>query len=251
MSYYIGLDAHTATCMFVTLDSEGKAVSNLNCATTEGNLLRYVRSHQGRKKLVFEESHLAQWLYLLLKDEVNELVVCNPLYLGKKQGSKTDSRDAWHLANELRCGHVIPVFHADHPLMELRCWVEAYNDLVQDMTRAKNRYKALFRSRGLATAGSTIYKQPERMKELSFESERFVAENLFEQIAHMGETKAAYSKKFKSIAKQHKSIRNLCSIPGFDVIRSAAVAALVCSPERFKNKHKFWAYAMLVKQDRI
>jgi transposase len=42
-------------------------------------------------------------------------------------------------------------------------------------------------------------------------------------------------------------IRKLCTIPGIDTVRSIIIAALVCSPSRFKNKHKFWAYSMLVK----
>ena len=42
-------------------------------------------------------------------------------------------------------------------------------------------------------------------------------------------------------------IKNLTTIPGIDIIRSMAIASIVSNPYRFKNKHKFWSYCMLVK----
>lgn len=247
MAIYIGLDAHSATSTLVSLDEGGKILNRCRVDTSEKNLLNFVRNQNGKTKLVVEESNISQWVYALLKNEVGELVVCHPGYLGKKQGPKNDLRDAIHLANELRCGHVTPVFHEQSRMMNLRSLVGAYTDVIREITRAKNRYKALFRSEALPTAGKTIYNAPERIAELSSNTGRFVAENILAQIDHLEETKGKYLAIFKSNMGKHSELKRLDSIPGIDCVRAHVIAAIICSAGRFKNKHKLWAYAMLVK----
>ena len=247
METYIGMDAHSATCTFVSLDSKGKVLSEAEMPTTEGNLLRFIRSQKGERKLVFEESGLSKWLYAILKKEVDELTVCHPGYLNKRQGAKNDRNDAWHLANELRCGHVVPVFHDPSELMDLRVLVSGYNDLITEIVRTKNRYKALFRSEALPTNGSTIYSEEKRIEELSNPVDQFVARNLFSQLEHLGQIKKKYKDTFASNMKSNPVLKRLDSVPGIDVVRAHVIAAYLCTGHRFKNKHKLWAYAMLVK----
>lgn len=42
-------------------------------------------------------------------------------------------------------------------------------------------------------------------------------------------------------------MKNLCSIPGISHVRANIIVAVVCSPHRFKTKHQFWGYSMLVR----
>lgn len=247
MENYIGLDAHSATCTFVNVNNKGEIISQCCVKTTEKNLLGFVRTQKGFKKLTFEESNLSQWLYVLLKTEVDELVVCNARYLSEKQGPKTDYRDAVHLANELRTNHLIPVFHEENDFIEIRSQVGAYNDLVREITCTKNRYKALFRSQARETKGTLIFKEPERILELCSAADRFVAQNLWDQLNHLGGIKQKYLEQFKVNAQKHVGIKNLTTIPGINLVRSNMIAAIICSAQRFKNKHKLWAYVMLVK----
>ena len=72
------MDAHSKTSIFVIINAEGHEVGKAQVKTTEKDLISVIRSVQGTKKLVFEEMNLSQWLYILLKDEVDELTVCNP-----------------------------------------------------------------------------------------------------------------------------------------------------------------------------
>jgi transposase len=37
------------------------------------------------------------------------------------------------------------------------------------------------------------------------------------------------------------------TIPGISLIRANLIVAIVCTPERFRNKHQFWGYCMLVR----
>ena len=246
MTLYIGLDGHSKTSTFVVINGHGKVVKTQQVITCERDLLAFLRGLSGTKKLIFEESHLSQWFYALLVKEVDELTVCHPGYLGKKPGAKTDLRDATHLAQELRCGHVVPVFHDQSRMMDLRSLVSGYQDLVQEIVRTKHRYKALFRSEAIRTPGVGIYRSADRIPELSRDVDRFVATRLLEQILFLEEKKKTYLEQFKA-----NMGKRLDQIPGIDAVRAHVIAAIICSAHRFKNKHKLWAYAMLVRQMQI
>lgn len=247
MINYIGLDAHSATCTFVNLNEKGKEIAQCTVKTTEANILGFIKSQKGVKKLTFEESGLSKWLHILIKDKVDELIVCHPGYLSKRKGARDDYPDALQLANELRCNNLTPVFHEVSDFMEMRSLIGAYQDVVNEGVRTKNRYKALFRAEALDTKGKTIYNQPERIKELSMGMDKFVAEQLMEQLVHLDGIKSKYKTKLRDNCKRHKALRNLCTVPGIDIVRANIIAALICAPARFKTKHNFWAYCMLVK----
>tara|TARA_B100000941_G_scaffold269654_1_gene227088 strand:- start:456 stop:1493 length:1038 start_codon:yes stop_codon:yes gene_type:complete len=247
MKYYIGLDAHAATSTGVVIDQEGKIIFRETFETTEGNLWHFIERVQGERNLTFEESHLSQWLYVTLKDKVEKLVVCNPVYLAKKPGAKTDFRDALHLAQELRCGHVQAVHHEQSAWIELRMLVSGYLDLVSQIAACKNRLKALFRMEAIKTSESKFYKNRNRIKEIANEQSRFAANSFYEQIDFLEREKQTYKIEFQRNKTRYRPIRNLMSIPGIDLIRANIIAAVVCTPHRFKNKHQFWGYCMLVR----
>jgi transposase len=250
MKNYIGMDVHSKTCTFVVVNLKGEEIGNQRVQTTESQILRFVRSIKGPKALTFEESNLSKWLHPLLKDEVDKLVVCNPSFVTRRTGAKNDYLDTGHLAQQLRGNFLTPVFHEDNVFSELRNMVSAYEDLVRDTTRAKNRYKALFRSQAHDTKGSAIYSDADRLSELTRETDRFVAQALFSQLQAAAETKKSYAERFKKYCEQHREIKVLTSIPGISSIRATIIAAIICSPKRFASKYKFWSYCMLVKHDR-
>jgi hypothetical protein len=97
------MDAHSKTCFFVVMNKRGKVVAKKRIETDESNILRFVRSVKGPKKLAYEEGVLSQWLYLLLNNEVDELVVCQP---SEHKGPKTDEIDAGEIADLLRVGRL-------------------------------------------------------------------------------------------------------------------------------------------------
>ncbi len=248
MNYYIGLDAHTQTCTAVVVDERGEQKIRETFKTTEANLVKFLSRIQGTKKsLTFEECGIAQWLYATCLDHVDELIVCNPVYLAKKQGAKTDYRDALHLAQELRTNHLKPVYHDKSKWMALRSLSNNYLSLVDDIVRSKNRLKAVFRSSMVSTEGGKFYVEKLRAQEIKNSQSRFVADRLYAQIEAMEEEKVRYKTEFKTNLKRYRPIENLTSVPGIDLIRASITVAVVCQPERFKNKHQFWGYCMLVR----
>jgi hypothetical protein len=108
---YIGLDAHSATCTFVCLDEKGKETRKARIPTSDANIRLFLRSVNGQKSVVFEESTMSKWLHAVTYNEADEVVVCHPGYVVKRQGAKNDYRDGRHLAHELRKGHLVSVYH--------------------------------------------------------------------------------------------------------------------------------------------
>jgi transposase len=247
MKYYIGLDAHKSTSTAVVVKESGDIVLRETFPTTEANLLGFLCKIDGEKHLTFEECTLAQWLYLILKPEVDHLLICNPVYVAKKSGAKTDFRDALHLAQELRTNHLKPVYHDGSKWMELRALVNSYSDLVDQIVATKNRLKALFRSFGLPTDESDFYEDREQIKQLPNEVAKFVATSLFSQMESLERSKGEYAEYFFKNKQRYRPVKNLCSVPGISHVRANVIVATVCSPQRFKTKHQFWGYCMLVR----
>lgn len=248
MDYYIGLDCHSKSCTAVVVNEKGEILFREQFRTTESNLIGFIRSlPPGKKHLTFEECTLAQWIYIILVEEVDELIVCNPVYVAKKQGPKNDFRDALHLAQELRTNHLKAVYHDESHWIELRTLVNGYLSLVQEIVRTKNRLKAVFRSEAIDTSQSNFYISKDLAKKLSTGSAKFVAESLFDQIESLEKFKLEYKHYFQKNLKRYKPIKNLTSIPGIDLVRANIITAVVCMPHRFPNKHQFWGYCMLVR----
>jgi len=251
MKYYIGLDAHSTTSTFAVVDENGRCVLRETVKTAEQSLVHVINRIQGERHMTFEESSISQWLYVHLKDKVDKLIICNPTYVAKKQGAKTDFRDALHLAQELRTNHLQPVFHDTSHWMEIRTTVSGYLDIVEEIVRFKNRLKALFRAEAIQTDENSFYKNKSRVKDLKNPSAKFVAEKLFDQVEYLEAEKEKYREVFERNRKKYKPIRNLMTIPGVSIIRANIIAAIVCQPARFQNKHKFWGYCMLVRHIQV
>ena len=98
MKYFIGLDAHSTTSTFAVVDPDGRCVLRSTVKTSEKALDAVIGQVHGERHLTFEESTISQWLLMTLEGKVDRLLVCNPVYVAKKHGAKTDFRDALHLA---------------------------------------------------------------------------------------------------------------------------------------------------------
>lgn len=201
MKYYIGLDAHSTTSTFAVVDENGQYVLRETVKTAEQSLVHVINRINGERHMTFEESSISQWLYIHLKDKVENLLICNPTYVAKKQGAKTDFRDALHLAQELRTNHLQPVFHDTSHWMEIRTTVSGYLDIVEEIVRFKNRLKAVFRAEAIQTDENSFYKNESRVRELKNPSARFVAEKLFDQINFLELEKTNTKRFLKETAK--------------------------------------------------
>ena len=247
---YIGMDAHSSTCTFCTMDGRGTELDNTTIETNGRLLVNYVRSVGGTKKLTFEECELSNWLYSLIKDEVDELVVCNPVANREYKKKKTDKLDARKLAKLLRGEFLTPVFHDGSAREQLRSLMSGYEDLVSDSVRLKNRYKSLFRKEGKKISGEKLYKDESFLDDFKRRDFRFIGERVYRVLCCMEEERKKYVKEIMRVSKQFKEIKLLKSIPGIGSLQAPKILAQVIDPNRFLNKYKYFSYCGLVRHKR-
>lgn len=226
MDNYIGLDAHSKTCTFVAMKMDGEIVKEGTFQTNERNLKDMVRSLEGTVALMFEETNIAQWVYCVLKDEVDKLIVCHPAHLPRKSGPKNDYRDATHLVMQLRAGNYTQVHHEDSALMNLRSIVSHYEGAAIRLGMLKQGFKALLRSDGISTESSHKTSRNEnKLNEFKNPSKRVVAERIFKEMNELEMNKKKWAEEFKSNRFEIPVIKNLGSIPGVGPVRAHAIAA--------------------------
>jgi len=149
---YIGMDVHKESISIAVMNSAGKFV--MECVIEAKVSMRRAAWRCAR---TFEEGTWAAWLYDLLKPHVSEVVVCNPRKNALlKDGSKSDRIDARKLAELLRGNHLKPVYHGEQGLRTLKELARSYLNISKDVTRVMNRLKALYRSWGIACAGTQV-----------------------------------------------------------------------------------------------
>lgn len=247
---YIGLDAHSSTCDFAVMDHQGQIQDQAKMVTNGRLLVEYLKGIKGPKKLTLEECELSHWLYEILKDEVDELIVCNPVANGQYKGAKTDRLDAKRLADLLRGNFLSPVYHDGSRQERLRVLMSGYQDLINEGISFKNRYKSLFRKNGQKVSGEAMYQDESLLEGFKRHDYHFVSERVFNLLKNMEVERKAYVEEIKKISKQFPEMKYLKSIPGIKDIRAAQIVSQVIDPKRFRNKYKFYAYCGLVRYKR-
>jgi transposase len=163
------------------------------------------------------------------------------------KGNKSDARDAWQLAEQLRTGAIQrSVFKNPRELAMLRAAARAYRLITSDVVRVKNRLKAIFRSRGLATADE-LYEPKLRPSKLALlpENAGYQADVLGRQLDALVPLKAEAKKRLLQEAKKVPIVARLSTIPGLGPTSAATLVAAVITPDRFRTKRQFWSYAGL------
>ena len=245
MDRYIGLDGHSQSCTLRVVTPTGKEVGREVVETNGAALVQAVRSIPGSKHLCIEEGTQSAWLYELLQNEVEELVVTMP---ARRSGSKDDARDALQLAEGLRTGAIKQrVYKSCGPYSELRAAVRSYTILRDDLTRAKNRLKAIYRSRAILPPVDEVYhaRTHEQWERKLAPPQRESAALLYAQVDSLAKLWATAEERLLEASKPHKIVKILSTAPAIGPIRAAQIVAIVVTPHRFRTSRQFWAYCGL------
>jgi transposase len=209
-------------------------------------LVKYLRSIPGRKHLCLEEGTHSAWLYELLSPHVEELVVAG--ISEKNRGQKSDVLDAFQRAEELRTGTIkTRVFKAPRLFSRLREVSRVHSMLVRDVVRVQARLKVMYRARGIATPGKSVYSPRARdrwLKQLPVSS-RWATERLHEEYDQLLALKQEVEQELVTEAGKHPISKILATAPGLGPIRVARLLPIVVTPHRFRTRSQFWAYCGL------
>jgi transposase len=197
---YIGCDAHSSTCTFCVIDEQGTVLESRTIVTNGRIIREYLKAISGHTILCIEECGLSLWLATILKETVNEIMICNPVANKQYKQAKTDRLDAYNLAMLLRGGFLRRVYHDGSDQERLRIMVSAHHDLISDSVRTKNRFKALFRQQGICLTGKSCYRDLSLIQKLSDVHAQFVAEKYLRTIAHHQSLIEEYEVKIRSFS---------------------------------------------------
>lgn len=248
-TYYVGMDVHKATTVIVVINNEGKQLMKSIVETKANTILDVIRGIRGEVKVTFEETTQSNWLYEIIKPVVKEVIVANPRDERlKTSGNKSDDLDAAKLADMLRLGKLKAVYHGQQESRKLKELAQAYQTLVRDTTRVKNRIKAIYRARAISYKGNAIYqieKRQEYSKQITEEGVNFRLTYLYQQLDSLVNLVEQAHKEMIEEASKNKAFKILDSIPTLGPIRVALIIASVLTPHRFRSKRQFWAYSGL------
>jgi transposase len=246
---YIALDVHDETLVIAVLSSAGKEVQRSILPTQAQPLLSFLEGLRGRLHVTLEEGTHAAWLYDLLEGRVTELLVCDARRnAALREGSKTDARDARQLADLLRLGWLRPVYHGTRSMRPLQELAHAYEALNEDTTRAMNRLKALYRSRGIACPGRGVYAPQQRaswLERLPAGAPRLRAEWLHQQVDSTRALRRQARRALLAESRKHTVTPRLRTVPGLGPLRVARLLARLLTPQRFRTARKLWGYCGL------
>jgi transposase len=246
-SKYVGLDVHQATTFSPIRDDTGRVLARTVVPTEADALLDFFRGMRGTIHVALEEGTQAQWLHDLIEPVVHRVVVCDRR--GKsQQGNKGDQPDADELSDLLRCGRLRAVYHASGDRAALKELARTYANLVEDGTRVMLRLKALFRARGIRTAGRSVYQREQRaewLRQLPDAGVRFRARVLYQELELLQALRPTAKAALLTEARRDPAWRILRTIPYLGPVRVAMLLATLQTPWRFRTKRNLWAYAGL------
>jgi len=245
MEKYIGLDVHAASTTFAVIGQSGRRLRAHVVETNGQALVAQLKAIAGSKHVCLEEGAQSAWLYEILSPWAERVVVVT---VPQSRGQKSDERDAYQLAEKLRTGALKNwVFKEPGAYRTLREIGRTHAMVVQDVVRVQNRIKALYRSRGIAVAGRSVYSEKSRKQYLDKlpDASRGAADMLYAQYDAIEQIRRQAEKDLVTEAHRHPISRVLETGPGLGPIRVAQLMPVVVSPGRFRTKRQFWSYCGL------
>jgi len=246
-NYYIGADVD---CKMVELaiEKNEKIIRRYRVPTTIPALREVLGSIAGTKFLTFEEGPMAGWMYRNLKDNVDQLVVCDPRRnkLIACDGDKDDSIDAGKLAGLLRGGYLRAVHQSeDMGRVVLKQWVSLYHDKVHEAVRQINKIRARCRMYGIRIPRRALRDHVSRHQWMAGLREKDLSEQLF--VLWLGFDTAAKQvemarKQLIRHSRDYEIVKYWSDVPGIALIRATTMLAYLDTPWRFGNEKKLWKY---------
>jgi len=246
-NYYIGADVDSKMTE-LAIEKKEKIVRRYRVPTTIPALREVLGSIPGTKFLTFEEGPMAGWLYRNLKDNVDDLIVCDPRRnkLIACDGDKDDSIDAGKLAGLLRGGYLRAVYQGeDIGRIVLKQWVSLYHDKVREAVRQINKIRARCRMYGIRISRRALRNQIFRSQWMSKLKEKNLAEQL--AVLWIGFDTAAKQvemarRQLIRHSKDYEIVKYWSDVPGIALIRATTMLAYLDTPWRFSNEKKLWKY---------
>jgi transposase len=248
MGYYCGIDLACKETVISIIDGRRQVVSEVTAKTTEAGMKKAFKGYRGLECIV-EASPMAEWLSRQVEKLGHRVVIVCPrkakAALGNR-GKKTDRRDARSLAELCRSGWYEAVHRKSAEARELRSYMTARKQIVENSTAIGASIRGILRAHGVTFGGGTdevtfSSKVREAMKELPLLAQQGIKELLkaFELLHEQG--RMMY-RELQKQAKKDVVIQRLTTIPGVGAATATAFVATIDDPTRFPSAEKVASY---------
>lgn len=250
--YFVGLDVHLKHTAICILDGNGKRVKRLTTRGAWHKIVEQLRQLSGHVAVCFEASTAYGYLYEMLSEVAQRVVVAHPgqLRLIFRSKQKNDRADAEKLAKLLYLDEVPTVYV---PSKNVRAWrqlIEYRRSLVAKRTRAKNALRAILRTIGerpprefgLWTPRGAAWLGQVELPELV----ALQRDLLLEELAMFDKQVARAENELQRYSHDHPAVTLLQTIPGVGLRTAEAVVAYLDDPSRFSKSKQIGSYFGLV-----
>jgi transposase len=246
---HIGFDIDSTTTHISVFSERGREILHTKIPTREADLVAFMMSVAGPKRVALEESQMADFVTRAIEPYAAKVIRCLPQHnrLISESEHKYDRADARALAELLFLNKLKEVHHAPWAYRQLREGVRAYWAASRDLSRNKSQLKAFYLFNGIHCTGEKVYASRHRAAFKKMAEKRSVNMPILEQLyLHLDfcrNRKAAHIKILKELIHSYQQDdRNLKTYPGVGVIGSASFIAYLENGWRLKNKRKLWQY---------
>ena len=248
---YAGIDAHKRTCTIVIIDDRGEKVKEGVVKTDEFEIKGFFAPYKDKVTAVVETC--LNWFFIrkILVGYIRDIKVADAykLRIIAEAKVKTDSLDAFHLAQLLRIGYIPEIYIPNEKTIKLRELIRARIYLVRLKTRMKNKIHSLLDKNGFHNhPGTDLFGKAGRifLRKLSIgKPEEGIIARYLEIIEKLEENIKAFEIIVSNNVDETKEIKLLKSIPGIGKISSHLLLAEIGEIKRFRTKGKLCSFAGL------
>ena len=248
MEHYVGLDVSLKETAVCVIDGDGNRVWQGTCPSIPNDMATVIRTRAPLAvRIAIETGPLCVWHWHALR-ALNLPIICIHARHAKAalmmQLNKTDSNDAFGLAQIVRCGWYREVEVKSIESHRVRLLLAARSRFVAMRTALYNQIRGLVKTFGIVLPpgkGGTFVREVEAQM-----PNDPIVQTVIGSLLSVWKTITLELKRLDTeigkIARASSVHQNLMTVPGVGVVTAAAYVATVDCPERFSRAKDVGAY---------
>jgi len=248
MTVFVGLDVSQRETEICVVDQSGQRVWRGRCGTDPEYIRKALATHAGSLVRVgMETGPLAIWLWHALRnlgvpiDCIHARHIAAALSL---QTNKTDTNDAFGIAQVVRSGWYRPVAVKSLESCRVRALLSARAELVAIRTTLYNQIRGLLKTFGIVLppgkGGTFAQAVAERCPEDALV--RAAVDALLRAWQSASDQKQAIERHLVRLARTSESCRRMATIPGVGAITALTFVTTIDNPGRFSHSRDVGAF---------
>lgn len=248
-SIYVGIDVHFKSWS-VSIYSDEFELKTFNQPPDVNLLVKYLQTHYpgADYQLGYEAGFCGFWIQRAFAGQGIPCMVIHPPDLpgsDKEKQRKTDRVDSRRIAKALKNKMLTPLFIPDEQQESDRLLIRSRNKLIQDLTRIRNRIKALLKFKGIVipekfAAGSWSQSFITWLHSIDFigeSSQKALQLFVREAVFLLDQRKDADSAIKNLSAQDHyqEQVRLLLSVPAIGLLTAMTLLTEIGEIKRFRN----------------